>query len=61
MITKQILKVDIVFANCADPDKIPRSAAVHPGLHCLPLYPFRSSSLQAVVSLCFYNMPALIS
>ena len=33
--------VVLILANSADPDEMQHNAAFHPGLHCLPKYPFR--------------------
>ena len=34
-----------ILANSADPDEMQHDAAFHLGLHCLPKYPFRVSSI----------------
>ena len=39
-----------LFANSEDPDQMPHSAASDLDLHCLPIYPFRVSRLQWVIS-----------
>ena len=35
------LNIVCILANSAGPDEMPRFAAFHLGLHCLPKYPFR--------------------
>ena len=42
------LKIVSIEANSTGPDVMPPDAAFHLGLHCLPKYPFRSSSIQMV-------------
>ena len=32
------MKIIYIMVNSAYPDEIPKSAAFHPGLHCLPKY-----------------------
>ena len=36
------LKTVFVLANSVDADEMPHHAAFHLGLHCLPMYAFRS-------------------
>ena len=35
------LVIDLVLANSADPDEMPRSVAFYLGIHCLQTYPFK--------------------
>ena len=42
------LKVFLILANRIDPDEMQHYAAFHLGLHCLPKYLFRVSSIQRV-------------
>ena len=44
----------LVLANSADPDEKQYNAAFHLGLHCLPMYPFRS--LQYTMGLYYVYM-----
>ena len=44
------LKCLLIEANSADPDEMQPYAAFHQGLHCLPKYPLRVSSIQWVNS-----------
>ena len=46
----QSLKIAFILANsdCVDPDEMPQFAAFHLGLHYLPQYPFRVSSIQSL-------------
>ena len=37
----QSRKVVLILANSAELDEMQHHAAFHPGLHCLPKYPFR--------------------
>ena len=34
------MHICLIFAKSADPDEMPRTAAFHLGLHCLPKYAF---------------------
>ena len=38
----------LILANSVEPDEMQHYAAFHLGLHCLPNYPFRVSSIQRV-------------
>ena len=44
------LKIVLILANSADPDKKQHDAAFHLGLHCLPKYRLGVSSPQRVIN-----------
>ena len=52
------LKVVLILANSANPDELQHYAAFHLGLHCLPKYLFRDSSIQSLNGYrsCFLNV-----
>ena len=45
------MKVVLIVANSAGPDVLQHNAAIHLGLHCLPIYSFRGFNKQRVTFL----------
>ena len=48
----------LILTNSVEPDEMPHVVAFHPGIHCLPKYPFRGfqyATVQSLVPLTHLN------